>query len=101
MSKIAIGETMGDARFFARSGPYCLADIAAAAKGVAGPVAAGRVFTGVSPLQTATSDQVSFLDNRRYAAALDVTQARRRHRPPGHGRPRASIVRADRHRRYL
>jgi UDP-3-O-[3-hydroxymyristoyl] glucosamine N-acyltransferase len=75
MSEIAIGETMGDARFFARSGPYCLADIAAAANGVAGPISAGRVFTGVSPLQTATSDQVSFLDNRRYAAALDATHA--------------------------
>jgi UDP-3-O-[3-hydroxymyristoyl] glucosamine N-acyltransferase len=75
MSHVSTGDTMGDARFFTRSGPYPMAVIASAANGVAGPIAVERVFTGVSPLQTATRDQVSFLDNRRYTAALEATQA--------------------------
>jgi UDP-3-O-[3-hydroxymyristoyl] glucosamine N-acyltransferase len=33
------------------------------------------LLTGVAPLQTAAPDQVSFLDNRKYAAALDETRA--------------------------
>jgi UDP-3-O-[3-hydroxymyristoyl] glucosamine N-acyltransferase len=33
------------------------------------------MFTGVAPLQSAREDQVSFLDNRRYAAALEQTKA--------------------------
>ena len=34
-----------------------------------------RHLTGVAPLGTATPDEVSFLDNRRYASALDGTRA--------------------------
>lgn len=64
---------MGDARFFARSGPHALADIANAAAGTAPAVE--RMFAGVAPLQTAGQDEVSFLDNRRYAAALEQTMA--------------------------
>jgi UDP-3-O-[3-hydroxymyristoyl] glucosamine N-acyltransferase len=64
---------IGDARFFARSGPHALADIASAAIGTAPPV--DRVFAGVAPLQSAGQDEVSFLDNRRYAAALEQTMA--------------------------
>ncbi len=64
---------MGDARFFAHSGPHSLAEVAAVAMASA-PVVV-RMFTGVAPLQTATQDEVSFLDNRRYAAALADTQA--------------------------
>jgi UDP-3-O-[3-hydroxymyristoyl] glucosamine N-acyltransferase len=33
------------------------------------------MLTGIAPLQTATSDQVSFLDNRKYTDALDRTAA--------------------------
>jgi UDP-3-O-[3-hydroxymyristoyl] glucosamine N-acyltransferase len=33
------------------------------------------MLAGVAPLQTAGADQVSFLDNRKYAAALAATQA--------------------------
>jgi UDP-3-O-[3-hydroxymyristoyl] glucosamine N-acyltransferase len=33
------------------------------------------MFAGVAPLQTAGQDEVSFLDNRRYAAALEQTMA--------------------------
>jgi UDP-3-O-[3-hydroxymyristoyl] glucosamine N-acyltransferase len=64
---------MGDARFFARSSPHALAAIAAAAQGSAPPIE--RNFVGVAPLHSAGPDQVSFLDNRRYAAALEHTAA--------------------------
>ena len=64
---------MGDARFFARVGPHALAAIAAAAKGTAPAIE--KAFTGVAPLQSARPDQVSFLDNRRYAMALEQTMA--------------------------
>jgi UDP-3-O-[3-hydroxymyristoyl] glucosamine N-acyltransferase len=64
---------MGDARFFARSSPHALAEIASAAGGTA--PASDREFTGVAPLQSAGPDQVSFLDNRRYATALEETSA--------------------------
>jgi UDP-3-O-[3-hydroxymyristoyl] glucosamine N-acyltransferase len=64
---------MGDARFFARSSPHELAAIAATAHGTAPPIR--RIFSGVAPLQSAGPDQVSFLDNRRYAAALEHTSA--------------------------
>ena len=64
---------MGDARFFARAGPYPLADIAGAAVGTA-PVI-DRMFSGVAPLHSAGQNEVSFLDNRRYAAALEQTMA--------------------------
>ena len=65
--------SMGDARFFARVGPHALAAIAAAAKGTAAAIE--KAFTGVAPLQSARPDQVSFLDNRRYAMALEQTMA--------------------------
>ncbi len=64
---------MGDARFFARTGPYALADIANAAVGTAPAI--NRMFAGVAPLQSAGRDEVSFLDNRRYVTALEQTMA--------------------------
>jgi UDP-3-O-[3-hydroxymyristoyl] glucosamine N-acyltransferase len=64
---------MGDARFFARNTPHALADIAIAAGGTAPAI--DRAFAGVAPLQSAGPDQVSFLDNRRYASALEHTLA--------------------------
>lgn len=64
---------MGDARFFARSGPHALAEIASAAVGTAPAI--NKMFAGVAPLQSAGPDEVSFLDNRRYAAALEQTMA--------------------------
>jgi UDP-3-O-[3-hydroxymyristoyl] glucosamine N-acyltransferase len=65
----------GDARFFMRSGPHSLAAIAQAAN--AKPVGQGlnRPISGVAPLQSAGPEDVSFLDNRRYADLLDVTKA--------------------------
>jgi UDP-3-O-[3-hydroxymyristoyl] glucosamine N-acyltransferase len=64
----------GHTRFFDRSGPHRLSAIANAA---GGSVSSDhdRVFDGVAPLQTAGPQQISFLDNRRYAPLLDVTRA--------------------------
>src|SRR6188474_1442771 len=65
--------TLGNARFFRRSGPYSLAVVASTARGVADELE--LLLEGVAPLQTAGSNEVSFLDNRRYASALDQTSA--------------------------
>ncbi len=64
---------MGDPRFFAHTGPHALAAIATIARGEAPAVE--KMFSGVAPLQSAEPDQVSFLDNRRYASALEQTTA--------------------------
>jgi len=70
----------GDPRFFARSGPHTLAAVIAAAGGDASVDAsvergAGLVLHGIAPLQAATADTVSFLDNRRYIEELKATRA--------------------------
>jgi len=68
----------GDPRFFVRTGPHSLAVVAEAAGGSSESLKhadAARSFVGVAPLQTAEPGQVSFLDNRRYGAALDKTRA--------------------------
>jgi UDP-3-O-[3-hydroxymyristoyl] glucosamine N-acyltransferase len=65
--------SIGDPRFFARSGPHSLATVAEAALGAAREV--DLLLAGVAPLQTAGPDEVSFLDNRRYAPALERTSA--------------------------
>ena len=63
----------GDERFFPRTGPHSLADVARAAggevRGDAGPL------SGVAPLQTAGPADVSFLDNKRYVSVLTATRA--------------------------
>jgi UDP-3-O-[3-hydroxymyristoyl] glucosamine N-acyltransferase len=63
----------GDPRFFRRTGPHPLAAVAAACG--APPPEAVRMLSGVAPLQTATAEHVSFLDNRRYLPALAATRA--------------------------
>jgi UDP-3-O-[3-hydroxymyristoyl] glucosamine N-acyltransferase len=65
--------TLGNARFFRRSGPYSLAVVASTARGVADELE--LLLEGVAPLQTAGPNEVSFLENRRYAPALDQTSA--------------------------
>jgi UDP-3-O-[3-hydroxymyristoyl] glucosamine N-acyltransferase len=65
--------TLGDARFFRRCGPFPLAVVASAARGIANDVE--LLLEGIAPLQTAGPKEVSFLDNRRYASALDQTLA--------------------------
>jgi UDP-3-O-[3-hydroxymyristoyl] glucosamine N-acyltransferase len=68
-----IEATLGNPRFFRRSGPYPLAAVANVARGIAEQV--DLLLEGVAPLQTAGPNEVSFLDNRRYASALDQTSA--------------------------
>ena len=65
--------TPGNERFFLRSGPYPLAVVARTARGIANELE--LLLEGVAPLQTAGPNEVSFLDNRRYASALDQTLA--------------------------
>jgi UDP-3-O-[3-hydroxymyristoyl] glucosamine N-acyltransferase len=69
MEKSAIG----DARFFSRSGPHPLAVVAQAAGGTTRD--GDLLIEGLAPLQTAGPHEVSFLDSRRYAAALKQTLA--------------------------
>jgi UDP-3-O-[3-hydroxymyristoyl] glucosamine N-acyltransferase len=64
---------IADPRFFKRSGPRSLALIAETARGFAPDVE--LQLTGVAPLQAAAPSEVSFLDNRRYASALEKTLA--------------------------
>ncbi len=72
-SDTAGASTAGDGRFFARTGPHSLEAVAEAAcgevRGACGPL------LGVAALQEAGPQQVSFVDNRRYAAVLAATQA--------------------------
>ena len=65
--------TLGNPRFFRRSGPFPLTVVASTARGVADEVE--LLVEGVAPLQAAGPKEVSFLDNRRYASALDQTLA--------------------------
>ena len=65
--------TLGNARFFCRSGPYSLAVVASTACGVADEFE--LLLEGVAPLQTARPNEVSFLDNLRYMSALEQTSA--------------------------
>ncbi len=63
----------GDSRFFAKTGPHSLSAIAAL---IGAPCAEPeRLISGVAPLQTAGPEDVSFLDNRRYADLLAATRA--------------------------
>jgi len=66
-------EIPGDPRFFRRAGPHTLAAVADAARGEAPPRRLRLI--GVAPLQTARPTEVSFLNNRKYAAALEASQA--------------------------
>jgi UDP-3-O-[3-hydroxymyristoyl] glucosamine N-acyltransferase len=65
--------SLGNPTFFRRSGPHPLAVVASAARGVADEVE--LLLEGIAPLQTAGPSEISFLDNRRYASALDQTSA--------------------------
>jgi UDP-3-O-[3-hydroxymyristoyl] glucosamine N-acyltransferase len=68
-----IESATGTARFFSRSGPHHLAIVVKAACGIARD--RDLLLEGVAPLQTAGPNEVSFLDNRRYASALEETAA--------------------------
>jgi UDP-3-O-[3-hydroxymyristoyl] glucosamine N-acyltransferase len=63
----------GDPRFFRGTGPHRLADVAARAG--AETDQPDRLIHGVAPLDSAGPEDVSFLDNRRYAPLLAGTKA--------------------------
>lgn len=65
--------TVGDPGFFLRTGPHSLAAVVDAAQGEAPP--RRLMFRGVAPLAVAGPEDVSFLDNRKYLAALETTGA--------------------------
>lgn len=62
----------GDARFFQRTGPHSL-EVIAALLGVDPPIQ--KLISDVAPLQNAGPDEISFLDNHRYAELLAQTKA--------------------------
>ena len=67
-----------DPRFFVRSGPYGLDHLAALVSARLVAAGDGRQtpeLRGVAPLQRASPDEVSFLDNRRYLPLLAQTTA--------------------------
>lgn len=63
---------LGDRRFFQRTGPHSLETIAAVL-GVSAP--AQKLISDIAPLQSAGAEDISFLDNRRYADLLPQTKA--------------------------
>ena len=63
----------GDPRFYARSGPFPVAEVAISAGGTAPP--SPLMITGVAALDAAGPTEVSFLHDRRYAPALATTRA--------------------------
>ena len=63
----------GEERFFLRAGPHSISAIASLL-GIEADQPA-RLLSGVAPLQTAGPDDVSFMDNRRYAGMLAETKA--------------------------
>ena len=67
---------MADQRFFSVAGPFAL-DVLAEAAGaiVADGVAGTARFSDVAPLETATGEHISFLDNRRYVTAFEQSRA--------------------------
>lgn len=67
---------MPDPRFFAKSAPKTLAEIAHLA-GAELPVTANpeQLFTDVAPLHTATATDLTFFDNKKYLEAFALSQA--------------------------
>lgn len=67
---------MADPRFFARSGPFTLGELAEIAGAEIAPGAdADGAFDDVAPLDTAGRGDVSFLDNRRYVGQFTASAA--------------------------
>jgi UDP-3-O-[3-hydroxymyristoyl] glucosamine N-acyltransferase len=69
----AQAQIVGDPQFFQRTGPHSLAAVVDAAGAEAPP--RRLMFRGVAPLAIAEAGDVSFLDSRKYLAALEKTRA--------------------------
>ncbi len=67
---------MSDPRFFQRSGPFSLGQVAEAVGATLGEGSDGaRMVVDVAPLDAAGPDDLSFLDNRKYIAAFEASKA--------------------------
>ena len=67
---------MADPRFFPGAGPFSLAQLSEIAQAeIAGKAGPDRRFRDVASLETAGPEDVSFLDNRIYAADFSVSRA--------------------------
>ncbi|MBI4182611.1 MAG: UDP-3-O-(3-hydroxymyristoyl)glucosamine N-acyltransferase [Proteobacteria bacterium] len=67
---------MTDPRFYSPVGPLALGRLAEIAAAALAPGAdPRRMFRDVAPLHLAGAEEVSFLDNRRYRAALEASRA--------------------------
>ena len=67
---------MTDNRFFEVSGPYSLAELAEiSGSEISGDADPSMMFSDVSPLDSAEANNISFLDNRRYAEAFSRSGA--------------------------
>ena len=67
---------MADPRFFRRAEPISLSDLAQIANAtIAGGGAANQTFKDVKALSDSGPEDVSFLDNKRYADAFIVSEA--------------------------
>lgn len=67
---------MADPRFFAVAGPFTVAEIAALIGArIAGAADPARVLRDVAPLQSATREHLSFLENRKYLDSFRASRA--------------------------
>lgn len=67
---------MADPRFFTVAGPFTVAEIAARTGAeIGGAIEPGRLLRDVGPLESATSEHLTFLDNRKYLPAFRRTRA--------------------------
>jgi UDP-3-O-[3-hydroxymyristoyl] glucosamine N-acyltransferase len=67
---------MADPRFFTRAGPFSVEDIARRIGAeIAGAGEGARMLRDVAALESATPDDLAFLDNRRYVDAFRKTRA--------------------------
>ncbi|MBC6439425.1 MAG: UDP-3-O-(3-hydroxymyristoyl)glucosamine N-acyltransferase [Rhodospirillales bacterium] len=67
---------MADPRFFARSGSFKLSAVLEVT-GARAPdgTDAGRMFSDIAPLEAATADDISFLDNKKYTVTFTESDA--------------------------
>lgn len=68
----------GDSRFFSKSGPYTIETLIKESGAQLTSFEQDNrniKFTGIAPLQSATSTEISFLDNKRYLPLLAETKA--------------------------
>jgi UDP-3-O-[3-hydroxymyristoyl] glucosamine N-acyltransferase len=70
-----LSEGPGNSRFFLCAGPIGLAEIARLIGADLPPAHADMTIARISPLQIAGPGELSFLDNRKYVAALEQTRA--------------------------